>query len=73
MAISFNNIPAGIRVPLFYAEVDNSMANTAVTSLKVLLLGQKTDGGSATVNKPDRKSTRLNSSHPTISRMPSSA
>lgn len=52
MAISFNNIPNGIRVPLFYAEVDNSMANTAVTSLKVLLLGQKTDGGSATVNKP---------------------
>lgn len=52
MAISFNNIPAGIRVPLFYAEVDNSMANTAVTSLKVLLLGQKLDGGSAAVNQP---------------------
>lgn len=52
MAISFSNVPAGIRVPLFYAEVDNSLANTAVTDLKVLLIGQKTDAGSAEVNKP---------------------
>lgn len=52
MAISFSNVPAGIRVPLFYAEVDNSLANTAVTDLKVLLIGQKTDAGTAEVNKP---------------------
>lgn len=28
MAISFNNIPSNIKVPLFYAEVDSSAANT---------------------------------------------
>lgn len=27
MAISFNNIPSNIRVPLFYGEIDNSQAN----------------------------------------------
>ena len=50
--ISFNNVPAGIRVPLFYAEVDNSLANTAVTDLKVLLIGQKTSSGTAEAEKP---------------------
>lgn len=44
MTISFNNIPSGVRVPLFYAEVDNSMANTAVTGLKTLLIGRMTQG-----------------------------
>lgn len=52
MTISFNNVPQGIRVPLFYAEVDNSLANTAVTDLKVLLIGQKTNAGTAEANKP---------------------
>ncbi|MCM2248665.1 MULTISPECIES: hypothetical protein, partial [Enterobacteriaceae] len=28
MAISFNSIPSDTRVPLFYAEMDNSAANT---------------------------------------------
>lgn len=44
MSISFNHIPSNIRVPLFYAEVDNSMANTATAAKKALLIGQKTDG-----------------------------
>ena len=44
MTISFNNIPSGVRVPLFYGEVDNSMANTAVTGLKTLLIGRMTQG-----------------------------
>ncbi len=52
MAISFNNIPANIRVPLFYAEVDNSMANTGANNLKTLLIGQKTANGLATTGKP---------------------
>ena len=29
MTVSFNYIPADNRVPLFYAEMDNSAANTA--------------------------------------------
>ena len=52
MAISFNNIPANIRVPLFYAEVDNSMANTGANNLKTLLIGQKTATGLAQSGKP---------------------
>ena len=38
------------------------------TSGKILIRGKE-----VTLNSPDRKSTRLNSSHPSSSRMPSSA
>lgn len=44
MAVSFSNVPSGIRVPLFYAELDNSQANTATSTLKTLLIGQMTSG-----------------------------
>lgn len=40
MAISFNEIPANIRQPLFYAEIDNSRANKFSQNLKSLLIGQ---------------------------------
>ena len=43
MSVSFNQIPSDIRVPLFYAEVDNSMANTATDSLRRLIIGQVND------------------------------
>ena len=43
MSISFNNIPAGLRVPLFYAEMDNSMANSGNSSLRTLLIAQVND------------------------------
>lgn len=39
MAVSFNTIPANNPVPLFYAEMDNSAANTAQTSAPSLLIG----------------------------------
>ena len=52
MTISFNHIPAGLRVPLFYAEVDNSKANTATTKLRTLLIGQMTSSGKATAGVP---------------------
>lgn len=39
MPVSFNHIPSNLRVPLFYAEMDNSAANTATTSLRSLVLG----------------------------------
>lgn len=52
MTVSFNNILSGIRVPLFYAEIDNSMANTATGDLKTLLIGQMTADGKATAGKP---------------------
>ncbi|WP_462373116.1 phage tail sheath C-terminal domain-containing protein [Turicimonas muris] len=44
MSISFNNIPSDVRTPLFYAEVDNSMANSAASAQTTLLIGQMTEG-----------------------------
>jgi phage tail sheath gpL-like len=43
MSMSFNNIPAGLRVPLFYAEMDNSAANSGNSTLRTLLIGQVND------------------------------
>jgi phage tail sheath gpL-like len=40
MPVSFNKIPNNIRVPLFYAEIDNSMANTGQQNHRALLIGQ---------------------------------
>lgn len=44
MPVSFNSIPSNVRVPLFYAEVDNSMANSGSSSLRRLIVGQVNDG-----------------------------
>lgn len=54
MTVPFKNIPAGdqIRVPLFYAEVDNSQANTATQSQRALIIGQITSTGTAMPNVP---------------------
>jgi phage tail sheath gpL-like len=50
MPVSFNTIPSGIRVPLFYAEVDNSMANQAGATQRTLIIGQKLAAGTAVAN-----------------------
>lgn len=52
MAISFNTIPNDLRVPLFYAEMDNSQAGYFTQSQKTLLIGQKLATGTASVNTP---------------------
>lgn len=52
MTVPFNNIPANLRVPLFYAEVDNSQANSGAQNQRTLLLGQVTAAGNAVVNIP---------------------
>src|SRR5450830_1277505 len=52
MTIPFKNIPANIRVPLFYAEVDNSRANSAQTNQRALIIGQITAAGTAVPNVP---------------------
>ncbi|MDA8230149.1 MAG: phage tail sheath subtilisin-like domain-containing protein [Magnetospirillum sp.] len=51
-AVPFKNIPAGIRVPLFYAELDNSRANSASANLRALVIGQITAAGTATPGVP---------------------
>ena len=44
MTIPFKTIPGALRVPLFYAEVDNSRANTAQEVQRGLILGHYTSG-----------------------------
>ena len=43
MAIGFSNIPADIRVPLFYAEMDSSAANSASSAMRRLIVAQVND------------------------------
>lgn len=43
MAVSMNQIPSDLRVPLFYAEMDNSQANSGATQLRRLLIGLAND------------------------------
>lgn len=57
MAVSFNNIPTNVRVPLFYAEMDNSQAGYFTQNKRALLIGQKLTAGSAVVNTPYLVST----------------
>lgn len=52
MPVSFNNIPASVRVPLFYAEVDNSQAGYFEQNLKTLIIGQKLASGTAEADTP---------------------
>ncbi|MFS2103565.1 phage tail sheath subtilisin-like domain-containing protein [Ralstonia sp. Ralssp135] len=52
MTIPFKQIPQNLRVPLFYAEVDNSQANTATANQRALIIGQITSAGTATPNVP---------------------
>jgi phage tail sheath gpL-like len=50
MPVSFNYIPANVRVPLFYAEMDNTQAGYFTQNKRSLLIGQKLASGSAVVN-----------------------
>ncbi|MCA8260812.1 phage tail sheath subtilisin-like domain-containing protein [Burkholderia multivorans] len=47
MTVPFKQIPQNIRTPLFFAEIDNSRANTAVTNQRALLIGPMTTGAAA--------------------------
>jgi phage tail sheath gpL-like len=59
MAVSFNYIPSGngVRVPLFYAEMDNSQAGYFSQPVRSLLIGQKLTAGTATASTPYLVST----------------
>jgi len=45
MTIAFKSIPAGLRLPGFYAEIDASRANTAASAQRALIIGQITAAG----------------------------
>ena len=46
-SVSFNEIPAGLRVPGVFIEIDNSLANKAEELQKVLIVGSKSGGDTA--------------------------
>ena len=48
MPISFANIPANIKVPLYWVEVDPSMAGLPSINLRALVVGMMTSDGDAT-------------------------
>ncbi|MEC5321125.1 phage tail sheath subtilisin-like domain-containing protein [Brenneria populi subsp. brevivirga] len=50
--VSFSKIPDQVRVPLFYAEFDNSQANTATATQRTLIIGQMLDSSEQTANVP---------------------
>lgn len=50
--ISFPNIPQNIRVPLFYADIDPSKANTGQQTQRALIIGQILSSGTGTPNTP---------------------
>jgi phage tail sheath gpL-like len=52
MAISFANIPANIRVPMFYAEISNRQAGFLQENQKALLIGPMLATGTAAANIP---------------------
>lgn len=52
MTIQFPNIPQNIRVPLFYADIDPSNANTGSTNQRALIIGQMTGAGTGIANTP---------------------
>jgi phage tail sheath gpL-like len=47
MTVPFSNIPQNVRVPLFYAEVDNSQAGYFTQQNRTLLVGQKLAAGTS--------------------------
>jgi phage tail sheath gpL-like len=59
MSVSFNFIPSGngVRVPLFYAEMDASQAGYFSQPVRTLLIGQKLSTGSSATGTPYLVST----------------
>jgi phage tail sheath gpL-like len=52
MTIGFKQIPGNLRLPMFYAELDNSQANSGQSTQRSLIIGQITSAGTALVNVP---------------------
>lgn len=52
MTVAFSNVPSTLRTPLFYAEMDNSMANSATATQLTLIIGQQLDSATQTAGEP---------------------
>lgn len=53
VAANFSNIPADLRVPFVYVEIDNSAARLAVEVKRALLIGQRLASGSVAAGQLD--------------------
>jgi phage tail sheath gpL-like len=54
MPVPFNSIPAALRLPGIYVEFDNSLANNADPSFKILVIGQRLSAGTVAEGVPTR-------------------
>ncbi|MGA4368113.1 phage tail sheath subtilisin-like domain-containing protein [Pantoea ananatis] len=52
MTIPFDNVPGNLRTPLFYAEMNNSMASTATATQITLIIGQQLDSATQAAGVP---------------------
>jgi len=52
MTVAFSNVPSTLRTPLFYAEMDNSMANSATATQLTLIIGQQLDTATQAAGVP---------------------
>ncbi|MFS7179492.1 phage tail sheath subtilisin-like domain-containing protein [Serratia proteamaculans] len=57
MTVPFNRLPSNHRAPFFYAEFDNSMANTATAVQRTLLIGQMLSTATAAPGIPQKVSS----------------
>ena len=58
--MNFQNIPSNLRTPLFYAEFDNSQANTATATQRTLIIGQMLTNAAVNPNIPVIESSASN-------------
>ncbi|KQN00568.1 phage tail sheath subtilisin-like domain-containing protein [Sphingomonas sp. Leaf25] len=61
MTIPFRQIPANLRVPLFFAELDASNANSNARAQRALLIGQRTGAGTIAPNTPTISQSQIDS------------
>lgn len=52
MTVGFKTVPGNLRVPLFYAEMNNSQANSATATQLTLIIGQQLDSATQAANVP---------------------
>ena len=58
--MNFQSIPSNLRTPLFYAEFDNSQANTATATQRTLIIGQMLTNAAVLPNIPVIESSASN-------------
>ncbi|TPG62554.1 phage tail sheath subtilisin-like domain-containing protein [Ewingella americana] len=58
--MDFQHIPSNVRTPLFFAEFDNSLANTATATQRTLIIGQALTMAGAVLNIPVIESSASN-------------